>query len=84
MVDDHTSYLSKVLGLPEWFDPTTCVIVINSVHREQFKQYFVDWLVFSEYIMFGEMIVMDKTKPYTPLTEYPKGDLNDSLYKRPV
>lgn len=76
--------LIKLLNLPCWFDTRTCVIVMNSAHKEQFKQLEVEWISFSEYIMFGEMIVMDKTVPFTPLTTYPKGDMNESLYKRTV
>lgn len=81
---DKASKLSRILGLPYWFDPATCVIVINSEHKEQFKGYNVEWLVFSDYIMYGEMIVLDKTNPFTPITEYRQGVQNDSLYKKPI
>lgn len=70
-----TEELIKLLNLPSWFDTRTCVIVMNSSHKEAFKDHNVEWICFSDYIMFGEMIVMDKTVPFTPITTYPKGDL---------
>lgn len=70
-----TSELIKLLNLPSWFDTRTCVIVMNSAHKEAFKDHDVEWICFSDYIMFGEMIVMDKTVPFTPVMTYPKGDL---------
>lgn len=88
LVEDYKNppldQLIKTLNLPSWFNTDYCVIVMNKMHENQFKGYEVDWLYFSDYIYFDQMIVMDKRTPYTPLTTYAKGDLNDSLYKRPI
>lgn len=70
-----TEELIKLLNLPSWFDTRTCVIVMNTAHKDVFKEYNVEWISFSDYIMFGEMIVMDKTVQFTPVTTYPKGEL---------
>lgn len=70
-----TEELIKLLNLPSWFDTRTCVIVMNSLHKEAFKDHNVEWIWFSDYIMFGEMIVMDKIAPFKPITTYPKGEL---------
>ena len=70
-----TQEIIKTLNLPSWFDPLTCVIVMNRMHEKTFTEYNLEWIAFSDYIYFNEMIVMDKTIPYTPLTTYSKGDL---------
>lgn len=79
LVEDYKNppldQLIKTLNLPYWFNTDYCVIVMNKMHEEQFKDYKVDWMYFSDYIYFDQMIVMDKRTLYTPLTSYPKGDL---------
>ena len=78
LIEDHKNPplddLIKTLNLPSWFNTDYCVIVMNKMHEEQFKDYKVDWMYFSDYIYFDEMIVMDKRTPYTPISYYPKGE----------
>lgn len=59
-----TRAIRRVLGLPEWFDTKTCILLIPADFKYLFKQE-ISWIRFSEYIPKDKMFALKNDIKYT-------------------